>query len=326
MYETDLIALEKKFKIHDFPLNVCIEPTNYCNLNCVMCSRDKMKRKKGIMDIRLYKKIVDEIAEVNPHTRLYHDFYGEALTTKFKLFYMLNYAKKKGLTNISINTNGTLLDEEMAEMLLDSGVDYVSFDCDGYSKEVYEKIRIGGNRDKFFKNVEYFLERAKKYKLDKIAPPVIDVKIIEMPENQHEVQQVMDYWKSKGAWTARRRMISWGGSNNHSGLQNKDFRIACGMAVGSCGIYWDGRVPLCVCDTDENIILGDLNKDSLKDIWQRRNENFVKYHFSHEWDKLPQMCQNCQDWQIIGEERFDEHGNPINKNYKDKSNLWEDKN
>ena len=212
MYELDLKALERKYSLHDFPLNVAIEPTNHCNFHCVMCPHSKLTRKKGIMDIRLYKKIIDEVVAVNPDTRIYLDFCGEPLTIKYKLYYMIDYAKKRGIANVNFNTNASLLDEEMAEMILDSDLSDLSVDCDGFSKNVYEKIRRGGNRDKFFKNVEYLLQR-------KIArgqnTPIVDVKIIEMPENQHEVAEVMQHWQSKGAWTAKRRQYSWAGNNTH---------------------------------------------------------------------------------------------------------------
>lgn len=173
MYETDFKALEAKYSMHDFPLNIAIEPTNHCNFNCIMCPHDKMTRKKGIMDIRLYKKIIDEVAEVNPDTRIYLDFYGEPLIVKYKLYYMIDYAIKRNVKNIATNTNASLLDEEMAEMLLDSGISFISLDCDGYSKEVYEKVRRGGNRDKFFKNVEYLLERLNERKKIKPTPPYL---------------------------------------------------------------------------------------------------------------------------------------------------------
>ena len=72
-----------------------------------------MTRSKGRMDIRLYKKLIDEIAIENPYVRIWLDYYGEPLLQQFKLFYMIDYAKKKGLSNISFNTNGTLLNQEM---------------------------------------------------------------------------------------------------------------------------------------------------------------------------------------------------------------------
>ena len=78
MYE-NLNKLEEKFKIHSFPLNIGIEPSNYCNFNCIMCTHNKITRPKGFMDIRTYKKIIDEVASTNPETRIYLDLYGEPL-------------------------------------------------------------------------------------------------------------------------------------------------------------------------------------------------------------------------------------------------------
>ncbi|MCR5331028.1 MAG: radical SAM protein, partial [Lachnospiraceae bacterium] len=179
MYE-DLKELERKYKISDFPLNIIIEPGNYCNLNCTTCVNNKLTRPKGAMNAFLYKKIIDEIAKENPYTRIWLDFYGEPLIQKWKLFYFIDYAKKKGLQNIEMNTNGTLLDTEMAEMLLDSGIDFISIDCDGFSKEVYEKIRVNANRDITYSNIENILKRKEERKLEK---PIIEIKVMEMEEN-----------------------------------------------------------------------------------------------------------------------------------------------
>lgn len=327
MYYTDLEELEKKFTMYDFPLNIGLEPTNYCNLNCTMCAHDKMTRKKGVMDIRLYKKIIDEVAQENPDTRLYLDFFGEPLLIKFKLFYMIDYAKKKGITSVNLNTNGLLLDEEMTEMLLDSGLNYLSLDCEGFSKEVYESIRVGGNRDKFFKNAEYLLKRVKERKALKNSPPppIVDVKIIEMPENQHEVKQVMKHWQKLGAWVARRRPNSWAGSGTKGEFDLQKSRIACGRSVGIFTITWDGKITYCSGDADGKFIWGDVNDESIKSIWQRHNEQMVKYQLAHEWDKLPEFCQKCNDWQLIGEDRYDENGNPVNRNYEAKGKVFEEK-
>lgn len=37
MYEKIGRELESRYKKTDFPLNVIVEITNHCNLNCVMC-------------------------------------------------------------------------------------------------------------------------------------------------------------------------------------------------------------------------------------------------------------------------------------------------
>lgn len=311
MYE-ELQGLEEKFEIKEFPLNIIVEPGNYCNLNCTTCANNKLTRPKGQMNILLYKKIVDEIAKENKYTRLWLDFYGEPLLQKFKLYYMIDYAKKKGLENINVNTNGTLLDKEMAEMLLDSGINFISIDCDGFSKEVYEKIRIGANRDVTYANIEYILQRRQELGL---KYPIIEVKAMEMEENKDEIEQIIQYWRSRGAWTTTRRLISWAGMCEEIAPEVQTDRIACGNAVGILPITWDGKAVNCVMDVDAQYVCGDVTKSSIKEIWTKRNEDMVKKHIEHKWDELPKICQSCTDWVVVGEERFDENGNRVEKSY-----------
>ena len=93
-------------------------------------------------------------------------------------------------------------------MLLDADIDFISFDCDGFSKDIYEKICVGADRDVVYHNIEHFLARKKQRGKENVKA---EVKIMEMEENKEEVEQVMDYWRKKGAWTAKRRLITWGG-------------------------------------------------------------------------------------------------------------------
>ncbi len=320
MYE-NLKTIESKFKVSDFPLNIAVEPSNYCNLNCIMCANDKLTRKRGVMDIRLYKKIIDEIALENPYTRLWLDFYGEPLLQKFRLYYMIDYAVKKGLKNINLNTNAMLLDDEMAEMLLDSGITFISIDCDGFSSEVYESIRVRGNRDQVYQNIEKFLIRKRERGLLK---PIIEVKIMEMEENKDEIEKVLDYWREKGAWTCVRRLISWGGKYDNTNTLNdsdEDDRIACGSGIGILPITWDGKAVNCVMDCNADYPCGDVNVSSIKEIWMKRNEFLVRPQLDHKWDTLPEICKDCTDWMIVGEKRWDENGNPIEKVYEESSRM-----
>ena len=143
-----------------------------------------------------------------------------------------------------------------------------------------------------------------------------------MDENRHEIEKVVQYWRSKGAWTCIRRLISWGGSLKLRNMNPEKLdRIACGNAVGLLPITWDGIATICVMDIDAKYPCGDLNKETIKDVWQRRNENFVKYHMQHEWNNLPSICLGCEDWLVIGEERFDENGKPAPKNYKNDTEM-----
>jgi sulfatase maturation enzyme AslB (radical SAM superfamily) len=41
--------------VSGFPKYLVIEPTNRCNLNCIMCPRGEMTRSQGFMDFELLK-------------------------------------------------------------------------------------------------------------------------------------------------------------------------------------------------------------------------------------------------------------------------------
>ena len=231
---------------------------------------------------------------------------------------MLDYAVKKGLKNINLNTNAMLLDEEMAEMLLDSGLSFISIDCDGFSSEVFEKIRVRANRDQVYKNIEHLLKLKKERNVD---TPIIEVKIMEMKENKAEVDKVLEYWKARGAWTCVRRLISWGGKYDNGAKNTQENRIACGSGIGILPITWDGIAVNCVMDCDAEYPCGDVNNSSIKEIWKKRNEYLVKNQMEHNWTKLPSICQNCTDWMVVGEMRWDENGNPIEKKYDSNSQM-----
>ena len=55
-------AYTKCEEILDYPFQwLMVEPTNHCNLKCVMCPQaGKLKRPKGYMAFSLFEKILDE--------------------------------------------------------------------------------------------------------------------------------------------------------------------------------------------------------------------------------------------------------------------------
>ncbi len=69
---------------------------------------------------------------------------------------------------------------------------------------MYEKIRIGADRDVLYDNIEYLLKRKAERGL---KTPIIEVKAMEMDENRDELDKIVEYWRARGAWTTVRRLI-----------------------------------------------------------------------------------------------------------------------
>ena len=104
-----------------------IETTTYCNRKCTYCpnsisDRGDIKNIR-LMEESLFRKIIDELAEIRFNGRLSPHFYGEPLTDK-RLPILLSYARNKlPEAKIVIYTNGDLLNEDTYNELKKAGVD-----------------------------------------------------------------------------------------------------------------------------------------------------------------------------------------------------------
>lgn len=108
-----------------------------------MCSHKTMKRKPGFMSEKLYKKIIDEIAEKRPDAQIWITFFGEGAISK-DLPDKISYAREKGLSDIRFNSNATLLTKEYSKRLIDAGLPTLVVGMDAVNEESYSKIRVGG--------------------------------------------------------------------------------------------------------------------------------------------------------------------------------------
>ncbi|MFH0800856.1 MAG: radical SAM protein [bacterium] len=297
-----LLSIESKLIDWDFPPQIIIETTSYCNMKCVHCNHRVMKRRPQHMRDDLYKKIIDEIAGTNPDTEVWPTFYGEAFILGEKLFERLRYGRDRGLTNQVLNTNGRLLDrKDWIDKILSSGLKRFILSLDGFTKETFEKIRVGGNRDLIYQAVEKLLERKKELGLEY---PVIQCQFSVMEQNKHEVEQFKEYWKARNAEVKTRNMLSWTNSGDVIAPNldyETDFRIACPWANSTAAIHAIGNLVTCACDYEGGFIAGNLENQTISEIWKGGHYMKIrKIHREHKWDELPDICKNCPDWQAVG--------------------------
>lgn len=282
----------------DFPKVVLIDTVSFCNLRCSMCVHDAMTRKKGMMPWSLYTKIIDEIAATDPHVRVWEVFFGEALIRKKKrptIFEMIAYAKKKGLTDVVMNSNANLLDEEAARGLINAGLDAIYIGIDAFTPETYGKVRVGGDYQKTVENVLGLIRLKEELKS---AKPEVFVQFVEMEVNRAEKDDFIAFWKDRGATVKIRPMISWAGSIDAPNLtMGNDERWPCYWAMQTMSITDQGKVVTCAVDLDARFIAGDVNEKSLKEIWTTSLKELRRLHREGRFSELPPNCRDCRDWQ-----------------------------
>jgi len=267
-----------------------------------------MKRRKGRMAWPLFQKIIDEIAATRPQTRVWLVFFGEALILKKttpSIFDMILYAKEKGLKDVVLNSNGNLLDRSTSEELIDSGLDGIYIGIDAFSAETYGKLRVGGNYPQTVRNV---LDLVKVARAKKAASFSIQVQFVEMDENRHELDEFVRFWRSQGVSVKIRQKLTWSGLIPDVRHMQNSARHQCYWIMNSLSITDQGDVTLCAADPEGRLVVGDLRRHSISEIWNGKMKELRQIHEQRRWDELPFPCNECNDWTVSYEDRIVEPG------------------
>ncbi len=299
---TALGYIAKKTTVSNLPSIACIEVTNHCNLNCIICSRRYSDRALGMMDMDLFADVVRQTKNSSRFTWLH--LLGEPLLNK-NIYDMIKLCKSNSL-KVGLSTNATLLNYENSKKLLKTGLDSIVLAFDGVSKETYESVRTGGVFEKVSENIDTFLRLKKEMK--KTRPWTV-IQTVEINFTESEIEQFKNKWKDKNVDEVLIRKYSTSAGQledkdevalpEHRYLckQKKD-RPPCFLLWNSAVIFWDGKVSTCCHDCVKGrLVFGNLKEDSLANIWN--SEKIKKLRQKHLEGKFPSICKDCLEYPLV---------------------------
>ena len=263
------------------PEIVQIESTNICNAKCVFCPRDDMERKQGIMDMALFTKIVDECAALGiGHVRMHN--YGEPFVDR-ALVEKVRYAKQKGIPQVGMISNGSLINEAAARGMIEAGLDAINISVDASGKEVFESTRVGLKYDKVIANIERLL--ALREQAGRRRPKLI-LSFVRQ-NNSEDEHAFIEHWRTKADKIHITDLHNWAGTLN----QKSDVNYPCYRPWLTFTALWDGRVSLCCADFDGRTILGDLRTHTISEIWN--SDTYRALRREHLESGGPAICRSC---------------------------------
>ena len=298
------------------PRAVGIEPTNRCNLSCIMCARqawDKDANQLGDMPLELFNNNILPFL-TSSQTVILHGF-GEPLIGK-EFLEMVRACKRKGL-RVVFTTNGLML-KKYAHDLLEIGVDLIGISIDGV--DALKKIRgveISAIIDNIRAIQELKCEMRKELPELRINFVVMKDNVEDLPDLvnfAHElnikeiiaVHVVMHYdamldqnilryidIAKKYFDEARHRASELDIKLNLPPLQ-KSFNNCC-QPFRMVYINWNGDVrPCCIATINEKdtLKLGNVNEVPLSKLWNSRMMRRLRVSLFKN-KKLMPFCENC---------------------------------
>lgn len=286
--------IKKEKPLLPFPRVIQIQTKSGCNAKCVFCPNSLVgpRLTHGEMEWELFTKIAQEITH-HPVARISPYLMNEPLLDRRlgdKIRYLAE--RKHTATIIKINSNGALLDEEMGEQLIESGLDRINFSVHGIRKETYESQMVGLKLERVLENIDRFLELKKRKGATK---PRVRVTMVRTKAIEEELPEIMAYWKARGVRVNVRPLENRAMKEiAATGLNPRNWKpfSFCNRLFEQAYILYNGDVVLCCVDWERTTILGNLKEQSLEEIWNSpRFMEIRKRYLAGDLKGL--LCQKC---------------------------------
>ncbi|MCP4723514.1 MAG: radical SAM protein [bacterium] len=286
-------------KRESFPRLLSIELTNACNSDCIMCPRSKLTRKITQMDFNLFKKIIDE-CKGQKLKKINLFWFGETFIYP-KLPEAIKYIKENlPKVKLNISTNGALVKSEIAEKVIKAGLDTINFDIDGATKDTFESIRKNLDFNQVTENAKNFMEIRKRLGKNK---PKVSVTIIKMDKTVDEIDTFKEQWKEIVDSIGVNDYNTWLGNVEDRNVGEKKevskagkFTFPCDHPFNELAFAVDGTVSMCCLDWDCSEEIGDINENTVKEIWTgEKMKEKRQLMIDNKYDQIP-ICKNCNSY------------------------------
>ena len=294
-------SVTRKPAVSLMPVAAGIELTNYCNLKCPEClsGSGAMTRGKGFMDIGLYRKIMSEMELYLLWLNLY--FQGEPMMHPE----FFSFLSVKGKCRKTVSTNGHFLTPENADRLAGSGLSKLIVPLDGMDSTAYTAYRAGGNFEKVIEGIQNVAEAKRKHR----SSMEMEIQFLVSRKNEHQIPAVRKYAREMKASLRLKSMQIISRDDIGEWLPSKErfrryrpvngtYEIRSSLA-GRCArlwfnpvVTWDGKVVPCCFDKNAGHVMGDLNEESFREIWNGPKFNAFRQKLISCRSSID-ICNNC---------------------------------
>ena len=175
------------------PTVIMIEPTDSCNLKCVMC--DVQQQKKDNFHFVTPSQLESIIGQFPKIKELIFCGIGEPLLNK-DIFSMIQIAKDRKISFVNLITNGELLNTKLSDKLLESGLDQLHVSMPATTESTFREIRNNPkvSLSELSNKIKYITQKRKRNS-KKIK---IIVNIVMLKHNLSEIKESVSFCKDLG--------------------------------------------------------------------------------------------------------------------------------
>ena len=183
-------------------------------------------------------------------------------------------------THSVVSTNGHYLSGENSEKIAKSGLSKLIISLDGIDQETYSAYRENGSIETVIDGIKNVTDAKKRLG----SPLKIEIQFLVNRLNEHQIPQIKELAKRLKTTLSLKSMQiinkedlgSWlpiNGKFRRYKMKDGEYTVKnslpdrCARLWFNPVITWDGKVIPCCFDKDAEYVMGDLNFDSFREIW-----------------------------------------------------------
>lgn len=283
----ELYTLEPPFPTTNFLL----ELSNACNHKCLFCAHQKMKRKVGKMKPEMVESALRQAYDLGTReVGMYAT--GEPFIVP-ELADYVRLAKNIGYEYVYITSNGALATPERIRAVVDAGADSIKFSINAPERELYKFIHGKDDFDKVFANLKYL----NQYRGESGRDFKIYITGILTRYTEHARDDYFKVFAGLADQIVFKDVYNQGGYMPEIDYQlkcthDRERTRRCNLPFDALCVSCEGYLSVENADFENMLIVGDLNKTSLKDAWYGEKMQEVRRMFME--DKLEgTLCHGC---------------------------------
>ncbi|MDY6933536.1 MAG: spiro-SPASM protein [Spirochaetota bacterium] len=273
------------------PSYIEIELTGRCELDCIFCYRNTIRSPRWDMDMILFTKILKDMESFQLPYSVCFGGSGEPMMHS-NFYEILDLALKQNLIeNIIIETNGIYADDNFKNVLLNHRDDRIKiiFNINGMDDETYNDLHGADCFQRVYNNITSIKEIIHE-------DNSIYIQIMKINETEAFLDRYYDYWENHKIPIILQKQNTYLGKiedKRYSDLSPIE-RVPCWHLQRDLYILSDGRVIFCKQDIDGDSIKGNIQEESIYDIWTNSKAFYIQDYMKN-YTTNPD-CKSCDEW------------------------------
>lgn len=272
-----------QLRVPDFPPKVQIEVTNRCNLRCIMCTRNQMRRPAADMSLEHFRNVAADCSG-GPGCVVQLFFLGEPLLhpqLEEMVAYLDSVKSRPPLPlNFGIQTNAMLLTKDRARELINAGLRNFTCSVDGLEGDL-ERIRPGAEYAVVERNILDLVALREELGLSDLTIEI--TKLCDDP-NAEEVKRFQARWAGKVDRVLLAGITKLPG-NEYMGADGEVRATEpeeCVLGRRYCGqgqrllVHADGHYAFCCSDVNGELGLGHVDERSIAQVWKSPEIEYIR--------------------------------------------------